>query len=84
MAELTDEELLFLSNLMHIKKEGEFSNIWTNKNCEKKVTIGKMLNNIDTDKLKDSDITYDGEISGSEWAAMIEKVKDNPQICRNR
>ena len=40
-----------------------------------------MLESIDTDKLKDSDITYDGEISGSEWAAMIEKVKDNPQIC---
>ncbi len=78
---LSDEELLFLSNLMHIKKEGEFVNIWTEDNKKNKRTIGDMLESIDTDKLKDSDITYDGEISGSEWAAMIEKVKDNPQIC---
>ena len=78
---LSDEELLFLSNLMHIKKEGQFKNIWNKKNVDNKSSIGEMLENIDTDKLKDSDITYDGEISGYEWAAMIEKIKDNPQIC---
>lgn len=81
MANLSDEDLLFLSNLMHIKEEGQFKNIWNKKNVDNKSSIGEMLENIDTDKLKDSDITYDGEISGSEWAAMIEKVKDNPQIC---
>ena len=39
MEQLSNEELLFLSNLMHIKEEGEyekekyiFSNIWTNDN----------------------------------------------------
>ena len=55
---LSDEELLFLSNLMHIKKEGEFVNIWTEDNKKNKRTIGDMLESIDTDKLKDSDITY--------------------------
>ena len=36
---LSDEELLFLSNLMHIKKEGEFVNIWTEDNKKNKRTI---------------------------------------------
>ena len=63
MANLSDEDLLFLSNLMHIKEEGQFKNIWNKKNVDNKSSIGEMLENIDTDKLKDSDITYDGEIS---------------------
>ena len=36
---LSDEELLFLSNLMHIKKEGQFKNIWNKKNVDNKSSI---------------------------------------------
>ena len=44
---LSDEELLFLSNLMHIKKEGEFVNIWTEDNKKNKRTIvWKRIDNI--------------------------------------
>ena len=84
MADLSDEELLFLSNLMHMKEEGKFEEIWTQKNKEDEVTIGKMLEYIDEDtlkKLRGSDKTYDGEISASEWADMIEKIQSNKNIC---
>ena len=50
MANLSDEDLLFLSNLMHIKEEGQFKNIWNKKNVDNKSSIGEMLENIDTDK----------------------------------
>lgn len=84
MEQLSNEELLFLSNLMHMRKEGTLKNIWTNKNLDNKVTIGAMLDYINDDtleKLKNSDKTYDGEISGAEWAAMLEKIKSNEKIC---
>ncbi len=81
---LSNEELLFLSNLMHMKEEKEFKNIWTNDSLKHKKTIGEMLDYIDEDtleKLRNSDKTYDGEISGAEWAAMLEKIKSNENIC---
>ena len=84
MANLSDEELLFLSNLMHMKKEGEFEEIWTADNLKAEATIGKMLKDIDEDtleNLKESDKTYDGEISGAEWAAMLENIKQNETLC---
>jgi len=83
MANLSDEELLFLSNLMHMKKEGEFEAIWTEDNLNKK-TIGEMLEYIDEDTLealRNSDKTYDGEISGDEWADMLEQIQNNKQLC---
>ena len=44
---LSDEELLFLCILMHIKKEGEFVNIWTEDNKKNKRTIvWKHIDNI--------------------------------------
>lgn len=84
MAELSAEELLLLSNLMHMKKEGKFQEIWTKKNEEKEVTIRKMLEYIDEDTLealRNSDKTYDGEISGAEWADMLEQIQSNKQLC---
>lgn len=98
MEQLSDEELLFLSNLMHMKKEevkdkeGQktsedieyaLKNIWTQDNVDDKYTIGDMINDIDTNKLATeyADETFDGEISGAEWAAMLEKIKDNDNIC---
>ena len=35
MEQLSNEELLFLSNLMHMRKEGKFEDIWINKNLSK-------------------------------------------------
>lgn len=84
MENLSDEELLFLSNLMHMKEEGEFEEIWTMDKLEDEVTIGRMLEYIDEDtleKLRESDKTYDGEISGAEWAAMLENIQQNKTIC---
>ena len=47
MGKISDEELLFLSNLLHVKKEdgkGEiFGNIWTEENINKEATIGKIV-----------------------------------------
>lgn len=88
MEELSNEELLFLSNLMHIKKAGEyeedkfvFNDIWIGNNKGK--TIGVLIENIDTDKLATdyADKTFDGEISGAEWAAMLEKIQNDKNIC---
>lgn len=84
MEQLSPEELLLLSNLMHMKKEGEFSDIWTEDNLEGGKTIGDMLKNIDEDTLealRNSDKTYDGEISGDEWADMLEQIQNNKQLC---
>ena len=88
MTQLSKEELLFLSNLMHIREEGEFAegefvfnNIWEDKN--KGLTIGDLIGGIDTEKLSEeyADKTFDGEISGAEWAAMLEKFQDDDAIC---
>lgn len=87
MAELSKEEVLFLGNLMHMRGEGVLKDIWTDSNLDKQATIGDMLEYIDEDtieKLKKSDKTYDGEISGAEWAAMLEKFQDDEAICNLR
>lgn len=91
MAEYTDEELLFLSNLMHMKKENiydknhniissPFNNIWTKDNIGKEVTIKSIINKIDTVSLRKAplkDHIFDGEISGTEWANMIDAMKNS-------
>lgn len=92
MAEYTDQELLFLSNLMHMKKEvvydenGKrnlipFDNVWN----ESKVgtTIGNIISSINTADLRKEplkDHEFDGIISGSEWADMIDAMKTS-SIC---
>lgn len=47
MGKISDEELLFLSNLMHVKKEESkskiFGDIWTQKNEDHQVSIGKIV-----------------------------------------
>ena len=88
MENLSPEELLFLSNLMHIREEGMdengetlFKDIWTNG--KKGMTVKKLIEDIDTNKLATeyAKEIFDGEISGAEWAAMLEKIKDNKNIC---
>jgi hypothetical protein len=82
---------LFLSNLMHMKKETiedkdgniliPFENVWVEKT--KNMTIGIIIKNIDTTKLREvplKDYKFDGEISGYEWANMIDAMK-NSDIC---
>lgn len=83
MAQLSDEELLFLSNLMHIKSEKEFQNIWTKKNLENKTSIGELIADIDINKLVTdyADTIFDGEISGAEWAQMIIAIRQNETLC---
>lgn len=87
MAKLSDDELLFLSNLMHMKKEkviggtSPFKDIWSNNNKGK--TIGELINSIDTSKLRKEPYcnkNFDGEISGKEWADMIDKIRKHDQI----
>jgi len=90
MATFTDQELLFLSNLMHMKSEAiynngvkvsdsPFENVWTDKMAKNHTTINSILKNIDTDALRNNeylkDYKFDGEISGSEWADMIDGMK---------
>lgn len=87
MSQLSDEELLFLSNLMHMKKENidgksPFSNIWTDTSEGK--TLGTLINSIDTKKLREepySSHKFDGEISGYEWADMIDSIRNNDKLC---
>lgn len=94
MAKLSDQELLFLSNLTYMKPEiiyGEngnkivspFLNIWENPNY-KRLTVGTILNMIDTDALLHNkyfkDFSFDGGITGSEWADMIDAMKGS-DIC---
>lgn len=71
MATFTDEELLFLSNLMHVKKEDCFkSNIWSEKNKGK--TIGDMLEKTligDTTNMTDEEID-------EKWNAALKKMTD--------
>lgn len=92
MAEYTDQELLFLSNLMHMKMETvydknsgknlmPFDNVWIDS--KKGSTIGSIIGIIDTAKLREEplkDYKFDGEISGSEWADMIDAMKKS-DIC---
>jgi hypothetical protein len=91
MAEYSDQELLFLSNLMHMKKETvedkngndliPFADVWTES--EKGNTIGNIISKIDTTKLREEPLKnykFDGEISGYEWGNMIDAMK-NSDIC---
>lgn len=94
MATFTDQELLFLSNLMHMKQEivtdeegnnhgSPFEYVWTEKNVRNHPSIGSILKRINTDKLRKSpwsEHIFDGEISGSEWADMIDAMKQS-DIC---
>lgn len=95
MSTFTDQELLFLSNLMHMKKEivtdkiginhgGPFEDVWIEDNIKRSTTIGSILKRIDTNKLRTnkdwSEHIFDGEISGSEWADMIDVMKQS-DIC---
>jgi hypothetical protein len=96
MANFKDEELLFLSNLMHIKEEliivddvevkSPFRDIWTDEYANKNKSIGELINKIDTDKLREkpyADYKFNGEISGAEWADMLDAMKTS-DICKLR
>ena len=95
MANFTDQELLFLSNLMHMKKEevkdksntnngSPFEDVWIEDNSKGGITIKSILEKVDTDKLRNDEYwskhKFDGEISGSEWADMIDSMKRS-DIC---
>ncbi len=84
MGEIKDEELLFLSNLMHIAKEKDFEmDLWEQTNAKK--TLGNMLDGLLEDntleKLKNSNDIYDGEIEAKEWAKMLESIRSNEKLC---
>lgn len=96
MKELSDQELLYLSNLMHMRKEeirdksgniveSPFKDVWNEKNLNR--SISSIINSIDTDALRNnkalSEHTFDGEISGKEWADMIDAMKTS-DICNLR
>ena len=87
MAKLSDDELLFLSNLMHMKKEkvsggcSPFKDIWSDNNKDK--TIGELINSVDTSQLRKEPYCnkkFDGEISGKEWADMIDEIRKHDEI----
>lgn len=90
MYELSDEELLLLSNLMHVKEEEQKSDvlqdIWTDDNVEK--SIGTILGDInkklatltETEKQAFLTTVFDGEIEGSEWEQMLQKINSNPAL----
>ncbi len=88
MAVYSDEELLFLSNLMHMKQETKlikspFENVWIEENTKKGVTVGAIISKINTSDLRKEplkDFKFDGEISGYEWADMIDAMKKS-DIC---
>lgn len=93
MAWFSDQELLFLCNLMHMKYEevrdennnyiSPFQDVWREENTEF-ITIKSIINKIDTGKLRNdkywSTYKFDGEISGAEWADMIDSMKKS-RIC---
>lgn len=95
MTKLSDEDLLFLCNLTHIREEcvlskkgvlyKPFYEIWTEENARKKKNIGELIANINVEEFRFnesiSNFKFDGEILGSEWADMIEAMKDNEAIC---
>lgn len=88
MAVYSDEELLFLSNLMHMKQETKlikspFENVWIEENTKKGVTVGAIISKVNTSDLRKEplkDFKFDGEISGYEWADMIDAMKKS-DIC---
>lgn len=91
MAKLTDQELLFLSNLMHMRKQdvvgkdnkivenSPFEDLWKEEN--QGVTIKELLQNVKVNDLRNNKALrkyiFDGEISGSEWADMIEAIRNS-------
>jgi hypothetical protein len=94
MAKLTDQELLFLSSITYMEPEviydenggkmiNPFVNIWDNPNY-KHLTIGRILKAIDTDALRNNtylrEHKFNGEIAGSEWADMIDAMKQS-DLC---
>lgn len=94
MAKLSDMELLFLSNLTYMKPEilydengnkviSPFLSIWENSDY-KRFSVGMILNNINTKALRHNTYLknhlFDGEISGAEWADMIDTMKQS-DIC---
>ncbi|WP_177180689.1 Mbeg1-like protein [[Clostridium] polysaccharolyticum] len=93
---MRDEELLFLCNLLHWKdekivdKNGKvhpcpFYNAWTEENAKKGISIGELLDGVDTAQLRKnpvySEFVFDGRIHGREWADMIDAMK--PLKIRN-
>jgi hypothetical protein len=98
MGSFKDEELLFLSNLMHMKAEkiivdgvevkSPFRDIWTDEYANQNFNIGELIKDINTDALRDkegpyADYKFNGEISGTEWADMIDAMKTS-DICKLR
>lgn len=88
MAALTDEQLLFISNLLHIKEEKDFrTGVFNADYAGKDLTIGEILDELleggTLEKLKadNSGELYDGEISAQEWAKMLEHIKADEQLC---
>lgn len=75
MATFTDEELLFLSNLMYVKEEDCFkSDIWSGYNEDEPIheTIGQRLERTligDTSKMTDEEID-------EKWNAALKKMTD--------
>ena len=85
---LTDEQLLFISNLLHIVKEKDFpTGFFDLKKAEEGKTIGEMLKKLleggTLEKLRadTSGELYNGEISAQEWAAMLEQIQSDKQLC---
>lgn len=85
---LTDEQLLLISNLLHIVEEKDFPTGFFNlKNVREGKTIGKMLEELleggTLEKLRadTSGELYNGEISAQEWAAMLEHIQSDEQLC---
>lgn len=87
---LSKEELLLLSNLLHIKKESEkstvFEDIWNGDNVEKSLKeiledINKKLATLsEAEKNKFLTTVFDGEIEGSEWQQMLQSINNNPKL----
>ncbi len=94
MEQLSDKDLLLLSNLMHIKKDKErdngkfFKDVWTEGNAKKGVTIGEIVEGIneklatftETERQEFLTTVFDGEIEGSEWEQMLQKISNNPAL----
>ncbi len=85
---LKDEQLLLISNLLHIVKEKDFpAGFFDLKNASEENTIGKMLEKLlkggTLEKLRadTSGELYNGEISPQEWAAMLEQIQSDEQLC---
>ena len=89
MEKFSDEELLFLSNLMHVRKENDFrEDIWTEKNMDQKLTVGEILDKLlkdgtlkELEKSEKRKDIYDGEIEAEEWGRMFESILKNKDLC---